>query len=110
MSLTLNQLKEKRDNHVKKIEEYKRKAETNISYQTSLNINIKPKEFFNSLDHQTSEAMENITTMYPYLTQMLEFIFKSSKEEQKRRECEKKIAMMKEKRLKKRKREDEEWK
>ena len=107
MPLTLKQLKAQRDNHVKKIEEYQRIAKDNYSDQLT-SLSIEPEEFLAKLFQQPSEEIANIITLYPYVNQILECIYKTAKEEQKRRECEQKIAMMQDKRLKKRKREDDE--
>ena len=106
MPLTLQQLKEKRDNHVKKIEEEKRKAATIYSYQRTHKIN--PEQFMNFLSYESSEVIESTIRIYPSFKQLVDCIYKAAKEEKKRRECEEKIAMMKEKRLKKRKREEDE--
>ena len=107
MPLTLKQLKAQRDNHVKKIEEYQRIAKDNYSDQISP-LSIEPEYFFNTIFQLPSERIASTITLYPYVNQILECIYKSAKEEQKRRECEQKIAMMQDKRLKKRKREDDE--
>ena len=107
MPLTLKQLKAQRDNHVKKIEEYQRIAKDNYSDQISP-LSIEPEYFFNTIFQLPSERIASTITLYPYVNQILECIYKSAKEEQKRRECEQKIAMMQDKRLEKRKREDDE--
>ena len=107
MPLTLKQLKAKRDNHLKKIEEYKAIAK-DYGSDRIIPIAINPRGFFDELFQVSSEEIANIITMYPCVNQILECIYKTTKEEQKRRECEQKIAMMQDKRLEKRKREDDE--
>lgn len=106
MSLNLKQLKEKRDNHVKKIEEYKAKAK-DYHFDSIAEVKMVRHDFFNTLSETPLQEINNIIRMYPHVSQVLYFMNKSAKEEKKRRECERKIAMMEDRRLKKRKREDD---
>ena len=107
MPVTLKQLKAQRDNHLKKIEEYKAIAKDNGSDEIPP-ITINPRSFFDELFQESSERIACYISCFPYVNQILECTLKAAKEEKKRRECQQKIAYMLEKRGKKRKREDDE--
>ena len=107
MPVTLKQLKAQRDNHLKKIEEYRAIAEDNGCKEIGP-IAFDPISFFDDLFEESSERIALFLSFFPKLPQILECTRKAAKEEQKRRDCQQRITSMLEKRGKKRKREDKE--
>ena len=106
MPYSLKQLKSQRDNYIKNIQELRASAEDKGAESIG-ELRFHPIQFFNNLTEESSQRIDIFLSFFPTLPEILECARKAAKEE-KKRECEVKIAKMMEEKRKKRQREFDE--
>ena len=91
MPYSLEQLKERRDSCIKKIQELKASAEDKGAAEIG-NLNFNAIRFFHELFETPSEDIDLFLSFFPRFPEILECSRKAAKEEKKRRSFEEKIA------------------
>ena len=106
MPYSLRQLTSQRDKYIKNIQELKASAEDKGAVSIG-ELTFQPIQFFNTLNQQSSQQIDMFLSFFPTLPEILDCARKAAKEENKKRECEVKIARIMEEKRKKRQRQCE---